>query len=44
MNPPDWDILYISESTVSDSFQHDHKKYYEQYLKDFEQGNARNMF
>ncbi|HBZ26457.1 MAG TPA: hypothetical protein DEO54_09545 [Rikenellaceae bacterium] len=44
MNLPSWDILYLEESTGSDSFQLDHKRYYEPYLKEFEQGNARREF
>lgn len=44
MNMPYWDILYISANTLSDSFQLDHKSYYEPYLKDFERGNARTEF
>ncbi|WP_026625805.1 restriction endonuclease [Dysgonomonas capnocytophagoides] len=41
MNLPDWDILYIEDSTVSDSFQLDHKRYYEPFIKEFEKGMAR---
>lgn len=41
MNQPSWDILYVPESTSSDSFQLDHKRYYEPFLKEFENGNAR---
>ena len=44
MNLPTWDILYLEESTGSDSFQLDHKRYYEPYLKEFERGNARREF
>jgi hypothetical protein len=44
MNIPDWDILYIPATTSSDSFQLDHKKYYEPYLRDFEHGYARTEF
>lgn len=44
MNQPDWDILYREESTGSDSFQLDHKKFYEPYLKEFEFGSSRKEF
>jgi hypothetical protein len=44
MNQPSWDIRYLEESTGSDSFQLDHKRYYEPYLKEFEKGLERNMF
>ena len=44
MNMPDWDFIYIPESTVSDSFQLDHKRYYEPYLKEFETGMTRKNF
>ena len=44
MNSPSWDILYRAEYTGSDSFQLDHKTYYEPYLKEFEQGMAREDF
>lgn len=44
INLPEWDVLYISESTSSDSFQLDHKSYYEPYLKEFEHGTARRNF
>lgn len=44
MNLPTWDVLYIAEAISSDGFQLDHKKYYEPYLKDFEQGDAREEF
>lgn len=44
MNQPSWDILYVPESTYSDSFQLDHKSYYEPFLKEFENGNARREF
>lgn len=44
MNSPSWDVLYVSESTMSDSFQLDHKQYYKPYLKEFEQGSARKEF
>lgn len=41
MNVPSWDVLYHPESTMSDSFQLDHKSYYEPWLKEFERGSAR---
>jgi len=44
MNQPSWDVLYIEASTTSDSFQLDHKKYYEPYLKEFEKGLSREDF
>lgn len=44
MNLPTWDIKYIYESTVSDSFELDHKKYYKPYLDKFEKGNERSVF
>ena len=44
INFPSWDILYLEESTGSDSFQLDHKRYYEKHLKEFEHGGARNEF
>lgn len=44
MNMPEWDILYIPVSTLSDSFQLDHKKYYAPYLRDFEHGHSRTEF
>ncbi len=44
MNLPTWDIKYREESTSSDSFQLDHKRYYEPYLKAFERGNSRGEF
>lgn len=44
MNVPSWDVRYLQESTESDSFQLDHKSYYEPYLKEFEKGMKRNMF
>jgi len=44
MNQPSWDILYLEESTNSDSFQLDHKRYYNPYLKEFEKGIARRQF
>jgi hypothetical protein len=44
MNMPDWDFLYVPEYTGSDSFQLDHKRYYEQYLNEFATGMARKNF
>jgi len=44
MNQPTWDVRYIPESTGGDSFQLDHKEYYEPYLKEFERGMSRNEF
>ena len=44
MNLPSWDILYLEENTGSDSFQLDHKLFYEPYIKEFERGNARREF
>jgi len=44
MNLPSWDFRYIEENTGSDSFQLDHKRYYEPYLKEFEQGMTRDEF
>lgn len=44
MNLPSWDVLYRQESTVSDSFQLDHKTYYGPFLKEFEQGMPRKYF
>lgn len=41
MNQPDWDILYLEETTSSDSFQIDHKKFYESYLDEFKLGSSR---
>jgi hypothetical protein len=36
--------LYVPEYTGSDSFQLDHKRYYEQYLNEFATGMARKNF
>ena len=44
MNCPDWDVLYIPESTISDSFQLDHKNYYEPFMRKFESGMNRHGF
>ena len=44
MNLPEWDVLFIEKNTGSDSFQLDHKNFYEPYLSEFEHGNARKEF
>lgn len=44
INLPSWDFLYRPEFTMSDSFQRDHKNYYEPYLKEFASGTARKNF
>jgi len=44
MNQPSWDILFLEESTASDSFQLNHKRFYQPYLKEFENGDARKKF
>lgn len=44
LNRPTWDVLYIPENIIGDSFQLDHKSYYEPYLQDFEYGNSRKEF
>ena len=44
MNVPDWDVLYLEESTLSDSFQLDHKRFYENHIKKFENGGSRRKF
>ena len=44
MNLPSWDFLFLEESTSSDSFQLDHKKFYEPHLKEFELGMSRSEF
>lgn len=44
LNQPDWDIIYLEESVGGDSFQLNHKRYYQPYLKEFEKGEERNKF
>src|SRR5581483_7379905 len=44
INRPDWDVRYIPEYTSSDSFDPDHKKYYEPFIRNFESGSARGEF
>ena len=41
INSPMWDILFISEQMISDSFEFDNKKYYTPYVKIFEYGFER---
>jgi hypothetical protein len=44
MNQPSWDVLYLEESTGSDSFQLDHKRFYENHIDEFETGGTRKNF
>lgn len=44
INMPDWDVMYIPADIGGDSFQLDHKSYYEPYLSEFETGTARKFF
>ena len=44
INRPDWDVRYVAAHTGSDTFQLDHKNYYEPFMKNFESGSARNEF